>query len=155
MLTQLSRLSVEADGRYATAEELQFVKEYFQSLDLRVSAYEKLKKAESEIIERVENKMRGIDPTLFINASGDFTQTWRKDIVQLLRYAAASLLFNDPERLREGMLLWHATIAKSYKFDRTCNTTFEMMPQVVKEYLTSEEAALFYPILKLNQIALG
>ncbi|MES1024248.1 phycobilisome protein [Gloeocapsa sp. BRSZ] len=155
MLTQLSRLSVEADGRYATAEELQFIKTYLQSFNLRLSAYEKITKAESEIINRVEAEMRDIDPSLFQNASGDFTQTWRKDIIQLLTYATATLLVCDQERLREGMLIWHATIAKSYKFERTCKTTFEVMPEVVKEFLTPEEAALFNPILTLNQIVLG
>lgn len=155
MLTQLTRLSVEADGRYAKFDEMQFLKGYFQSLDQRLSAYEKIKNSELEIIEQVEAKMRTIDPSLFINAAGDFTQTWRKDIVQLLRYAAAALLFNDPDRLKEGLLLWHTTIVKSYKFDRTCKTTFEVMPVVIKQYLTTEEAALFCPLLELNHIVLG
>ena len=50
MLNQLSRLSVEADGRYATTEELQFLKDYIQSLDLRLSAYEKISAAQTEIV---------------------------------------------------------------------------------------------------------
>ena len=155
MLTQLTRLSTEADGRYAKLEEMQFLKSYFQSLDKRMSAYEKIRNSEVEIIDQTEAKMRTLDPSLFINAAGDFTQTWKKDIVQLLRYAAAALLFNDPDRLKEGLLLWHTTIAKSYKFDRTCKTTFEVMPGVVKQYLTTEEAALFCPLLELNHIILG
>jgi hypothetical protein len=155
MLTQLTRLSIEADGRYAKAEELQFLKGYFQSLDQRVSAYEKIRAAEAEIISQVEAKMRALDPNLFRSAAGDFTETWRKDIVQLLRYAAAALLFNEHDHLREGLLLWHNTIAKSYQFDRTCKTTFTVMPEVVKQYLTPQEAALFCPILELNHIILG
>lgn len=155
MLTQLTRLSTEADGRYAKLEEMQFLKSYFQSLDQRMSAYAKIRNSEVEIIDQVEAKMRTIDPNLFINAAGDFTQTWRKDIVQLLRYAAAALLFNDPDRLKEGLLLWHTTIVKSYKFDRTCKTTFEVMPGVIKQYLTTEEAALFCPLLEINRIALA
>jgi hypothetical protein len=154
MLTQLSRLSVEADGRYATAEEVQFLKGYLRSMDPRVSAYEKIRAAEEEIISKTEAKMRSMDPTLFLNAAGDFTDTWKKDIVQLLRYTAAALLFNDYDHLREGLLLWHNTIAKSYKFERTCKTTFTVMPEVVKQYLTPEEAALFCPILDLNKIIL-
>lgn len=155
MLTQLTRLSVEADGRYAKLEELQFLKSYFQSLEQRVSAYEKIRTAEEEIIRQVETEMRVLDSNLFCNTSGDFTETWRKDIVQLLRYAASALLFNENEHLREGLLIWHNTIAKSYQFDRTCKTTFEVMPEVVKQYLTVQEAALFCPILELNHIILG
>jgi len=154
MLTQLSRLSVEADGRYAIAEELHFLKGYIQSLDQRLSAYEKIRAAEEQIIRQVEVEMRVIDPTLFTNASGDFTETWKRDIVQLLRYAAAALLCNEHDHLREGLLLWHNTIAKSYQFERTCRTTFEVMPEVVKHYLTPQETALFYSILELNYILL-
>lgn len=155
MLTQLTSLSVEADGRYAKSEELQFLKGYFQFLDQRVSAYEKISAAEAEIISRVEAKMRTLDPNLFSNATGDFTETWRRDIVQLLRYAAAALLFNEHDHLREGLLLWHNTIAKAYQFDQTCKTTFEVMPEVIKQYLTPQEASLFCPILELNHIILG
>lgn len=155
MLTQLTRLSVEADGRYATTEQVQFLKGYLQSLDPRVSTYEKIRAAEAEIISKTEAKMQAMDPNLFQSAAGDFTETWRKDIIQLLRYAAAAVLFNDPDHLREGLLLWHTTIAKSYQFDRTCKTTFEVMPEIVKQYLTPLEAALFRPILGLNHIILG
>lgn len=155
MLTQLTRLSIEADGRYAKAEELQFLKGYFQSLDQRVSAYEKIRSAEAEIISKVEAKMRSLDPNLFRSAAGDFTDTWKKDIVQLLRYATAALLFNEHDHLREGLLLWHNTIAKCYQFDQTCKTTFTVMPEVVKQYLTPQEAALLCPILELNHIILG
>lgn len=155
MLTQLSRLTVETDGRYARASELSFLKKYFQSIEIRVSAYEKLRKSETEIISKVEAKMKAMDAKLFHNSAGDFTETWRKDIVQLIRYSAAALLLNEQERLQEGLLLWHKTIAQSYQFDRTCNTTFKVMPEVIKEYLTPEETTLFLPLLALNQIALG
>jgi len=65
------------------------------------------------------------------------------------------LLCNEHDHLREGLLLWHNTIAKSYQFDHTCKTTFTVMPEVVKQYLTPQEAALFCPILELNYIILG
>jgi hypothetical protein len=156
MLTQLSRLSVVADGRYATPGELQFLKSYSQSLDLRVSAYEKLRAAETEIITEAEAKIRAIDPNAFISPTGkDYVEIWRRDTLELMRYAAAALLFNDPDRLREGLLLWHTTLAKSFKFARTCKTCFQVMPDVVKAVLTPEEAALFKPLLDLNKVTLG
>jgi hypothetical protein len=155
MLTQLKRLSIEADCRYASTQELKFCDEYFQSLPLRLSAYQKLKESAEEIIDKTEAKMRASDSQIFVNSAGDFTQTWRKDIQQLVRYAAAALLFNDSDRLNEGLLIWHSTIAKSYKFDHTCKTTFRFMPEVVKEYLSPQELALFAPILSLNGVVLG
>jgi hypothetical protein len=155
MLTQLKKLSIEADGRYASARELKFCDEYFQSLSSRLSAYQILKECAEEIIDKTEAKMRNKDSKIFINSAGDFTKTWRKDIQQLIRYAAAALLFNDSDRLNEGLLIWHATIAKSYKFDRTCKTTFQVMPEVIKDYLSPEEFALISPLLSLNGVVLG
>lgn len=155
MLTQLARLSVAADGRYASTKELQFLKGYFQTLDVRLSAYEKIKNAAEKIIDQVEAKMQNLDPNLLRNASGDFTKIWRKDSLRLLQYAAATMLFNDNDRLREGLLLWHTTIAKAYKFERTCKTAITLMSEVVKQYLTPEEAELFCPILGLNQYLLS
>ncbi len=154
MLTQLSRLSIESDGRYAKSEELAFVKSYLQSKDLRVSTYQKICANAEEIVSKTEVKMKAMDKKLFINSERDFTDTWKKDIEMLVRYAAAAVLFDDPDHLREGLLLWHHTIATSYKFDKTCNTTFDVMPEVVKEYLTETEAEIFLPLLKLNQVFL-
>jgi len=42
MLKQLSRLSNETEGRYASTVELQFIKDYVNSVDTRISAYEKI-----------------------------------------------------------------------------------------------------------------
>lgn len=156
MLTQLACLSVEVDGRYAVAEELQFLKGYLQSLDRRVSAYEKIRAAEAEIIGQIEAKMQTLNPDLFHSASRqDLTDKCRRDNTNLLRHMTAALLFNEHDHLRENILLWHNTIAKSFRFNQTCKVACEVMSDVVKQYLTSEEAALFRPILELNHIILS
>lgn len=71
MLTQLSRLSVEADGRYATASELQFLKDCFETVDDRISTYEKIRDAEADIIPRMEVEKRAYDASLFRLADRD------------------------------------------------------------------------------------
>ncbi len=71
MLTQLTRLSVETDGRYAKLEEVQFLKDYLQSMDVRLSAYEKIRAAQEQIILQVEVKMCDMDPSLFRSAAGE------------------------------------------------------------------------------------
>lgn len=155
MLKQLARLSVEADGRYATALELQFLKDYLQSLELRVSAYEKIQAAEQEIISKVEAEIRATDPSLFRKGSRDMTPTCRRDRVDVLRYSAAALLSNDLDRLREGFLLWYQTIVRTFKDERAAGLTYKVMQEIVKDYLTPQEAALLCPILELNYILLG
>ena len=54
MLNQLERLSVEAEGRFATPEELKLLKDYFPTVNLRMSAYQKIRDREDEIIEMIE-----------------------------------------------------------------------------------------------------
>jgi Phycobilisome protein len=154
MLTQLSRLSVEADGRYAKTEELQFFKSYYQSLDDRLRTYEKVRAAAEEIVTTTEAEMRNLDPTIFMGASGDYSERWRKDITNQIRYAAAAMLFNEHEYLKQGFLIWFKTIVNSYKFEKTCKLTFKVMPEVVKKILSAEEAALFCQILGIHQIVL-
>ncbi|HAO11454.1 MAG TPA: hypothetical protein DCQ51_09855, partial [Planktothrix sp. UBA8407] len=56
MFTNLERLSVEVDGRYATPEELDFLKSYFNTLKYRISAYQKIQKNEAVIISQIKEK---------------------------------------------------------------------------------------------------
>ena len=154
MLTQLSRLSVEADGRYATAQELQFLKDYLQSLELRVSAYEKIRAAEAEIIYLVEAKKQSLNVNLFQLGSQDVTEVCRRDMVKILRHAAAALLVNDFDYLRSSLLLWCRTIVHAFKYKSYAEVTYQVLQDVVEQYLTPQEATLFRPILELNRIVL-
>jgi len=94
--------------------------------------------------------MRTIDPSC--NAAGISLKHGEKTSCSCCA-ARQHLLFNDPDRLKGKY--FYTTIVKSYKFDRTCKTTFEVMPGTIKQYLTTEEAALFCPLLEINRIALA
>jgi hypothetical protein len=155
MLSQLARLSMEADGRYATAEELQFLKEYFQSLNHRMSAYKKIQASEKEILRQVEAQMQSLDASLFRRGAQDVTSKWRLDTVRVLRHSAAALLTNDTERLRDRLLLWFQTILGAFQAKNSSGITYDVMKKVLKQYLTAEEASLFFPILEINRTILG
>ena len=155
MLSQLARLSMEADGRYASAEELQFLKEYFQSLSHRMSAYKKIQASEKEILRQVEAQMQSMDASLFRRGSQDVTSKWRLDTVRVLRHSAAALLTNDTERLRDRLLLWFQTILGAFQAKNSSGITYDVMKKVIKQYLTAEEANLFFPILEINRTILG
>ena len=154
MLNQLSRLSVEADGRYATSEELQFLKDYIQSLDLRLSAYEKISAAQTEIVE-VETQVRATNPDLFRKGNRDVTATCKRDRFDVLRYSATALLSNDLDCLRDSFLLWYRTIIRVFQDREAAAVTYQVMQEVLKKYLTPQEAALISPIMGLNQVILG
>lgn len=155
MLNQLARLSVEADGRYASSEELQFLKDYIESLDLRVSAYKKIQAAEAEIISQVEAQIQATNANLFRKGNRDVTSICKRDRIDILRYSAAALLSNDLDHLRESLLLWYQTIVRAFQNERASYVTYQVMQEVVQKYLTPQEVALFSPILGLNQIILG
>lgn len=155
MLSQLARLSTEADGRYATTDELQFLKDYFQSLNHRMSAYKKIQASEKEIMRQVEAQMQSLDPSLFRRGSQDLTEKCRGDIVHVLRHSAAALLINDTERLRDRLLLWLQNILGAVHGRNSSTLTYDVMKKVLKQYLTAEEASLFFPILDMNRTLLG
>ncbi|MEG4347078.1 phycobilisome protein [Microcoleus sp. A003_D6] len=155
MLSQLARLSTEADGRYASAEELQFLKDYLQSLNHRIGAYKKIQASETEIMQQVEAQMQSLDPNLFRRGTQDVTQKCRGDIVQVLRHSAAAMLIDDTERLRDRLLLWLQTILGAVQVRNTATVTYDVMKKVLKQYLTVEERNLFFPILDNNRTLLG
>jgi len=155
MLSQLARLSMEADGRYASAAELQFLKDYFQSLNHRMSAYKKIQASEKEILSQVEAQMLSIDPNLFRRGSQDVSAKCHGDTVQVLRHSTAALLINDTERLRDRLLLWLQTILGAVQVKNSSAVTYDVMQKVIKQYLTAEEASLFLPILEIDRTLLG
>lgn len=156
MLKQLARLSTETEGRYASSAELQFIKDYVKSVDTRISAYEKIQLVEVEIVSKVAELRSKAEPELFAKTSQvDGTSVCRRDFTNILRHSAAALLFDDRDRMPENFLLWYKTIVRTFSYDRAAGVTYQVVQEVVQEYLTPQESALFDPILQLNQVVLG
>lgn len=150
MLTYLKNLSIEADGRYATSEELDFFKIYFDSFNLRLSAYQKIHKFESEIIQKIQSIIQSNHSKVFMRGSTNVTQKWRLDTVRVLRYSAMALLINDPDYLKERLLIWFSTILQALQVQDLTQLTYQAMAEVIVNYLTPEEQALFLPLIELN-----
>lgn len=155
MLSQLEQLSLDTDGRYANDHELQFFDDYIQLFGLRMQTYQTLQLVEAAIVKQVEEKIRVLDPSFFQSGNEDISAKWRRDTVRVLRYSAAAMLMNDPETLRRRFLLWFQTIMKAFGAQKSCNTTYEVMQDVVKQHLTPVQASLFCPILEINRQTLG
>jgi hypothetical protein len=150
VLKQLSRLSLEAEGRYATSEELQFVAKYRESLEVRLSTYQKLRDAEVEIINLVTQRSQKQDSELFKINSQDMTPTCHRDIQLVLRASAIAMLTDDLERLRDNLLLWQKTIVKALDHQKYVQIVYRILQDVVQELLSVEEAKLILPALKLS-----
>jgi hypothetical protein len=156
MLSQFERLSREIDGRYATDAELSFTIDYIRSFNLRVQTYQKLQELESTIVQQTYAKMRAIDPSIFVgNGQQDLTQQCVSDMVQVLRASAKAILLNDPNTLKEDLLLWLQSIMRAFGKERTCDILYSSLQEVVKQHFTPPQANLICPILELDHRILG
>ncbi len=155
MLSQLDRLTMDVDGRYANDSELLFFQQYLQTARLRFSLYQKIQRLEVQIVQQVLAQMRAEDPTLLQIGGDDLTAKWQRDTVRTLRYAAASLLINDADLFKERMLMWFQTIMRSFQAERSCDATYRTMQTVVRQSFTPEEARLLCPILELSRATLA
>lgn len=155
MLNQLERLSVEAEGRFATPEELKLLKDYFPTVNLRMSAYQKIRDREDEIIDRLYEKMLQIDSNIFKTKTCDITGVCRRDLKVILRSTIAAMLIDDLDRLRETILLWQRSLAKAFKVKHVAALTQNTLPSIIEQFLTPEEYVLIIPFLRLNQAILA
>nr|ADO84675.1 ApcA4 [Acaryochloris sp. HICR111A] len=154
MLTQLARLSIESDGRYASDSELDFIENYCETIETRINTYAKVRDAAEEIIARMELEKKKADPTLFQLAGKDVTERCQSDLHRGLRYAATAVLFSDLDYLRENPLLWYRTIVHSFGFDRDIDATYAIFPTVVKDYLNDEEMTLMSSVFQVYRSVL-
>lgn len=154
MLSQLKNLRIEADGRYATEQELAFLKAYLGSIHQRMSTYEKVRDAEEVIMDQVEENLKSIDPQIFQKGTEDCSKICRRDRKNTLRHSAAAMLFDDVDRLREGLLIWQGTIVRAIKSEEASELTWQEMPKAMEEHLSSEECGLMRPSLQLTRTLL-
>ena len=155
MLKQLASLSVEADGRFATADELQFLKDYLATTAQRISAYEAIRDAEEKILDEVETKARQVNSDIFNVGGFDTRDLFIRDRKFILQWSAATMLVGDLDRLRDGLLLWHQTIMKGVKQEYASQVVSQVFPQAIAQVLPPETAELLEPSLSLGQTILG
>jgi len=155
MLSQMQRLSLEVEGRYATDEELRFIPEFLKTYELRLQTYQKLQDIEPIVIKHVYEIMRSQNQSLFNYGDTDITTKWKRDTLRTWRYSAAALLLDDTETLREQFLLWFQTVMRAFGAQNSCDITYTTMKAVVQKHLTAPQMALLTPILDLNRRLLG
>jgi Phycobilisome protein len=151
MLKQLNRLSIDADGRYATASELQFLKSYLQTVDQRVETYEKLRDASEEIANQLDAHVKAAEPEFFAAASKEYLDFCLRDRNTAVRCSAAAMLIDDLDSLRNGVLCWVRTIVNSVGYGKAAKVSHKVMPEVVGQYLTPDEMQLIRPALDLSR----
>ena len=151
MLTQLSKLSLDADGRYASDSELQFMENYLNSTELRISAYEKIRDNEEQIIEDWETERNNMKEPFFENGGEYVKSMSHRDITIILRCSATAMLINDLDKLRDGMLIWFQTVFRACGMNECSTNIYRILQEIVPRYLSPEETQLILPTLQLNQ----
>lgn len=154
MLTQLSQLVLNSDGRYATSEDLQFLKDYLKTTDQRIQTYKKVRDSEAFLLEDLQEQVRGKGGSLYKGAK-DVSDFFKRDQKHVLRVAAASMLFDDLDFLREGLLLWHRTIVKAFGVEQPAQVACQVWPDVMNGHLSSEGYRLMSPVVGLIRAILG
>jgi hypothetical protein len=155
MLSQLERLSHEIDGRYASDAELTFTIDYIRSFNLRVQTYQKLQELELALIQTTYDKIQVVNPVIFKPGGVDITAKWKRDTLRTLRYVAVAVLMDDADTFRERMLLWFQTIMRAFNAQQSCDLTYQVLQEVVKQNLTAPQANLVCPMLELSRRTLG
>ncbi|MDJ1183466.1 hypothetical protein [Roseofilum casamattae] len=150
MLTALEGLCRDTDGRYATDEELQFLLDYTESFQLRLSTYHKIHSSEVLIMQQVRDRLRSRDPVNQVWGSGKYQQKCQDDTMLILRNCALAMLLDDYHRLRDRLLLWLQTMMAALNKQNSCRLTCEVMAEVLESLLTPEESKLICAILEEN-----
>ncbi|NJN23188.1 MAG: allophycocyanin [Acaryochloridaceae cyanobacterium RL_2_7] len=151
MLKQLKQLVIDTEGRYATAEELAFIKDFLASSETRISIYEKIRDQEESLLDEFEFDALSLDESTYIVGTKNCHWIARRDCKLILRYLAISVLANSLERYRDGLLVWHRTIVKANRVQESSKKVRAAEYRVLEKNLSEEEFDYVKPALMLSQ----
>lgn len=155
MLSQMQQLTMAAEGRYASDEELRFLPEYLRSYELRIQTYQQLQKAETPILKYVLAQVIQKAPDLFPKDNPEYIKHCQQDILHTLRYLAAVVLTNDITVLRERYLLWLQTIVRAFDKQRSNDLIYTAMQEAMQKVLPKPQADLVLPLIQEIHITLS
>lgn len=148
MLQQIRQLTLDADGRYASDAELSFFNDYLKTARLRFTLYQKIQKLEPQLVQQMVQRFRITRPDLLRLNGQDQTAKCERDMRLILRNAAAALLSDDAEILKDRTLVWFQVMMRSFKTQEAFEAGNQIIQAVLKQTLTPEEATLFCPLLE-------
>jgi hypothetical protein len=154
MLTKIKRLSVEVEGRHATADELRFLHDYLDGAGERLALYEKLQGTIDKLDRQIEIEIEALDPNIYRRGERDISAICKRDRQNALRCISIATLFDDLERLRDDFLVWDSIVVKAFQDGRAVNLTYQVMARVLENLLDADEYALISEALQLTRTTL-
>ncbi|MBR8831864.1 MAG: hypothetical protein N5P05_002153 [Chroococcopsis gigantea SAG 12.99] len=155
MLTQLKKLSISTEGRYAQESELQFFHDYLKTVNARIGVYETIRDEQEQIDSQITLIAQSIDPKIHYRGDRNIANICRRDRQQALRCASAAMLFDDLDRLRNDYLMWDQKIIKAFADSKPAQITYQVMFKVIETMIKPEELTLIAPALKITQMCLN
>jgi hypothetical protein len=80
---------------------------------------------------------------------------WKQDTIRVLRYTAVTVLLNDPDTLKEKLLLWFRSVMRAFGTELSCDRTYQILQKLMCQHLSADQAELVIPLLELNRQMLG
>jgi Phycobilisome protein len=151
MLSQMQRLCMEADGRYATDDELRFLPDYLRTYELRLQTYLQLQKLEAAIFQQAYTTALAKDPQAFRSGEQDLTSVCKRDTLHTLHYCATAMLLDDPQIFQERYLLWFQSIIRAVSQQSNASLIYTAMQTAVKQLMPPQQANLLIPLLAQAQ----
>jgi Phycobilisome protein len=148
MITLLESVLERADGNYVSAKDLRLLDRALSSWQARKDAYNAIQKKESEIIKQAVELMLNSDQFIAKPKDKVGLEKCQRDMKMSLRNCALFMLMQDEEMLKDRFLYWHQNILQALQVNNY--EVYKHLWQAVKSQLTSDQAALLNPYLKLG-----
>jgi Phycobilisome protein len=152
MITLLEDVLKRADGAYVDAQDLRLLDHALSTWQTRKQVYNLVEQKETEIINQAVSAMRNgnrFESKPMDNLGVDRCQ---RDMTLGLRCCALAMLLQDKELLKDRVLYWQQNIFLAMQLNYQ---GYKFLGQAIKAQLTSEQAELITPYLKMADEMMG
>lgn len=155
MSALLTKLSIDADGRYFTAAERQSVLGLAEALPRRVRVAEQVEQHEESALR---SALEDVQPN-YPNFATYHDQAWARqfrDTQLVVRAAVTAMVLDDARQLDDSALFWMRTmfVANNYT-PRFVRDTFTAVRDRLREKIGGDDFALLQPYLDQAVKVLG
>jgi hypothetical protein len=155
MNRQIQDIFYAAEGRYLNSGEQATLREFAQTLEVRLAAMTEISGKESVIVERTVKEVLRAYPDLE-QKHKTAAQSGTRDMTLVLRYATLAMLRNDAQYLQDTLLTWMATILKGIGLaGHFVTDSYKMLERSALKELSPAAGKLLQPFLQLCIESLG
>jgi hypothetical protein len=149
MNSRFESMFSDAEGRYLSADEVQRMTTYIETLGSRIAAMKAIEAVEDKIVEEVIEEVwrKHAD---FERRHVDAREKAKRDITLALRYCALAMVRDDDSFLTDKLLYWMRTILQAFHFGQVIDTTYRSLLMRSQANLDARHFRLVEPYLKLT-----